>query len=92
MDSIKNILQNRVDTIISDSNKSELDLVQEELTRFFIDGGDVKATKIHEDGRLQITVGSSALASQCRLNQIKLLKAINSSLPGVISKLYTITK
>lgn len=79
MDSIKDLLGKKADSIDLQTKKDELTLIQEILKRHF--PGQAKVVKLWQ-GSLQVKVSSSAMASEVRLSQLTLLEEINR-LPDV---------
>lgn len=81
MDSLKDVLQKKAQHIDLDAKKSELQLAQDILDRHF--NGAAHAQKII-DTRLHIQVNSSSLASEVRLQQVRLLDEFRrSKLPDI---------
>lgn len=87
MENISNIINKRAKQLVVEGKRTELDLIQDEIERFYKD--NVKATKIYPDGNLLLEVGSAPLASDVYMNQVKILKSVGSALPGVVKGLRT---
>lgn len=71
MNSIKDLLQKKAEDIDLETKKTELQLTQEVLDRYF--KGYARAQKITQD-RLTIKVNSSSLASEVRFRQVMLFE------------------
>lgn len=74
MDSIKDLLRKKADDIDLETKKSEINLIQEVLDRHF--KGYAHAQKL-QDGRLNIKVGSSSMASEVRMQQVVIVEELN---------------
>ena len=73
MDSLKDLLLKKADTIDLTAKKSQFEIVQSVMDRHF--KGEVVVQKIH-GGRLTLKVSSASLASNVRLAQVRLLEEL----------------
>jgi len=87
MDDIANLINKRAKQLTVEGKRDELQIIQDEVDRFFDHG--VKASKIYKDKNLLVVVDSSSLANQVFLQQIAIIKSINSALPDEIEGIRT---
>lgn len=86
MFNIKDLINNRAKQLTIESNRTELQLIQDEVNRFFKEG--LKATKIHPNGTLTLTADNAGISSSAWLKQRQIIESIESALPGIVEKLY----
>lgn len=87
MQSISDLINKKAKQLVVDGKKTELDIAQQELERFYKSGA--KAVKIYQDGNLLIEVKSSSMASSIFMQQHKIMKSVNSIMPQKISGIRT---
>lgn len=73
MDSIKDLLSKKADSIDLETKKNELTLIQEVLDRYF--KGYARALKVRQD-RLTIKVSSAPMASEVRFKQVIIIEEL----------------
>ena len=84
MKSLKDLLQNKADDIETSGVKTDIDLIQSELTRQF--SADAKITKL-KDGVAFVQTSNASLASNLRMQQTQFVEDMNSSLKNRIDRL-----
>lgn len=80
MDSLEDLLQQKAAHLDVDAKKTELDVLQTEVERFFDSG--VRAQKITND-TLILSVKNPSLATDVRYRQVALLDALQSAVPRI---------
>lgn len=83
MNSLKDLLLKKATSIEKDGIKSDLDIVQSELNRYF--EGNISITTF-KAGVATVVTSNSSLASTMRMQQHQLIEDLNSSLKNKISR------
>lgn len=86
MINIKDIINKRAKELTVESSRSELQVIQEEINRFF--KKDLVAAKLHPNGTLVLNAANAAVAASTRLKQRQIVQSIETALPGIVEKLY----
>lgn len=85
MDSLGDLLQDKVNKLDLETTKTKLEIIQQELDRMY--RGQARAIQIKSDKTVLIGAKSAPLASEIRYQQIELIRvlssAINEELKGV---------
>lgn len=81
MDSLEDLLQQKAAHLDVDAKKTELDVLQTEIERFFESG--VRVQKITHDGTVILRVSNPSLATDVRYTQVAILDALQSAVPRI---------
>lgn len=90
MDSLGDLLQNKVNKLDLDAQKTELQIIQQELNRLY--DNQVRAIQIKPNGTLLLGARSAPLANELRYQQIELLHVINSAVKNTIQSIQIIIR
>ncbi|HIA91615.1 TPA: DUF721 domain-containing protein [Candidatus Saccharibacteria bacterium] len=90
MDPISDLLLKKAKQLDFDSKKSELEIIQTELSR--LHDTSVKLLKINTDRSILVTANSAAKATELRFQQVELLEIINSAVTKPITAVRIIIK
>ena len=85
MNSLKDLLVTKASVIDESGVKTDLDIVQAELDRFFESGIKVRS---FNDGVVSVTASNSSIASNMRMQQTQLKDDLNSSLKNKIQRFF----
>ena len=83
MKSLKDLLQKKADDIEESGVKTDLNVVQSELDRYF--SGAIKVVKI-KNAIATVETSNSSLASNMRMQQTQLIEDLNSSLKNKLDR------
>lgn len=83
MKSLKDLLTKKADDIDRSGVRTDLELIQIELDRYF--NGSIKVVKL-TDGVARVESKSAALASTMRMQQHQLIEDLNSSLKNKLER------
>ena len=83
MKSLKDLLQTKADDIDKSGIKTDMNLVQAELDRYY--SGEVHLTHI-KNAIATVETSNSSLASNMRMQQVQLVEDLNSSLKNKLDR------
>jgi len=86
MDSISTLLKNKAKQINLDQKQEDLEVVKSELLRFMTTQ-QAKVTSVSEK-TVSVRVRSSVIASELRMRQYNLTKAVTKALDREITRIY----
>ncbi len=85
MNSLRDLLINKVEEIDQAGKRDDVHIVQTEVSRYF-SGAEVQSIK--PNGAALITTASSAVASDLRLRQFQMISDLNSLLKNKLTRFH----
>ena len=83
MNSLKDLLNNKANEIDDSGVKTDLDMIQSELDRYFTGGIIISRIK---DGVATVVTSNASLASNMRMQSSQLVEDLNSSLKNKLER------